>query len=152
MLWYLDQSKKLVKDFKNAMHPSERQAIDLTQLIGRQHFDEITLGQDDMMICRWLQMAMKNDNGFQSRKQFADYIKRNSKLVYINQMLSHQLDCKSVQEFEDMIAPVQAQFNLDNFKQFIDMNPERRNIRNPPMQIQQLAQDMLLALKRHSCK
>ena len=152
MLWYLDHSKKPVKDFKAATHPSERQAIDLTQLIGRQHFDEITLGQDDAMICHWLQMAMKNDNGFKSRKEFADYIKRNSKLVYINQMLSHQLDCKSVQEFEDMIAPVQAQFNLDNFKQFIDMNPERRNIRNPPMQIQQLAQDMLLALKRHSCK
>ena len=152
MLWYLDQSKKLVKDFKNAMHPSERQAIDLTQLIGRQHFDEITLGQDDAMICRWLMMAMKNGHGFQSRKQFADYIKRNSKLVYINQMLCHQLGCKSVEAFEELIEPVQAQFNFDNFKQFVDMNPERRNIQNPPLQIQQLATDITVALKRNSCK
>ena len=68
MLWYMDHSRKLVQDFKKCTHPSERAAIDLTQLIGRQHFDEITLGQDDAMICRWLQMAMKNDHGFQSRK------------------------------------------------------------------------------------
>ena len=152
MLWYLDQSKKVVQNWMKATHAAERQAIDLTTTIGRQNFDEITLGQDDNMICRWLDMAVKNDHGFQTRKQFAEYIKTNSKLVFINQMLCHQFGCETMKDFEDMIAPIQSQFNFDNFKQFVDMHPARRNVHNPPVQIQQLAQDMMAAVKRHESK
>ena len=152
MLWCLDPQRKEVQRFTAATHPSERQAIDLTTTIGRQNFDEITLGQGDQMIAHWLDKAIKNDNGFQTRKQFADHIKVNSKLVFINQMLCALIGCESMETFEDFIAPIQSQFNFDNFKQFVDKNPARRNVHNPPPQIQRLAQDLVAAMKRFNSK
>ena len=152
MLWYLDPQRKEVIRFKEAVHPAERQAIDLTTTIGRQNFDEITLGQGDEMIAHWLDKAIKNDIGFRTRKQFADHIKVNSKLVFINQQLCVLIGCESIEALEEYIAPIQSQFNFDNFKQFVDKNPQRRNVHAPPPQIQRLAQDLVAAVKRFNSK